>query len=398
MSDILVDRDYLQQTLLKLLSIHSPTGYTDPIVREVCTELDNLSIPYELTRRGAIRATLPGKAYSPDRAIVTHLDTLGCMVKALKPNGRLAVVPVGTWSSRFAEGARVSLYTDKTVYRGTLLPLKASGHTYNDEIDTQPNLWENVELRLDEDAANIDDLKLLGINIGDFIGIDSRAEILNNGYINARHLDDKAGVATLLATAKYIKENEVELPVECHLIFTISEEVGSGASAILHGDVAEMVSIDNGTVAPGQNSQEKGVTIAMADTSGPFDYHLTHHLINLSRKHGIPHQRDVFKYYRCDSASALEAGNDIRTALLAFGVDASHGYERTHIDSLVNIGQLLVQYTATQLIYKRQKKALSGLKAFPKTRKTEVQLTKLEQSESVAQVPPPTPRTKKAES
>ena len=40
---------------------------------------------------------------------------------------------------------------------------------------------------------------------------------------------------------------------------------------------------------------------------------------------GIAFQRDVFRHYRCDSASAIEAGNDIRTALITFGIDASHG-------------------------------------------------------------------------
>ncbi|MGB0743860.1 MAG: M20/M25/M40 family metallo-hydrolase, partial [Opitutales bacterium] len=230
---IKLDSDYLESLLLRLLCIHSPSGYTDPIVREVCKELDALNISYELTRRGAIRATLNGRAYSPDRAIVTHLDTLGAMVKSAKPNGRLSVVPVGTWSPRFAEGARVSVYTDKTVYRGTLLPLKASGHTFNDAIDEQPSSWDNIELRVDENIEGVDDIEKLGIHVGDFIGVDSRPEILQNGYINARHLDDKAGVATLLTAAKYIVENKIELPVECHLIFTISEEVGSGASAIL---------------------------------------------------------------------------------------------------------------------------------------------------------------------
>jgi len=394
MKPIQLDTQYLEGLLLRLLSIHSPSGYTDPIVREVCQELDALGIPYELTRRGAIRATLSGRAYSPDRAIVTHLDTLGAMVKSIKPNGRLRVVPVGTWSPRFAEGARVSVYTDKTVYRGTLLPLKASGHTYNEEVDVQPSSWENLELRVDEKIKGPEDAEKLGIHVGDFVGVDSRPEILQNGFINARHLDDKAGVATLLATAKYIVEHKIDLPVECHLIFTISEEVGSGASAILHGDVAEMVSIDNGTVAEGQNSSEHGVTVAMADSSGPFDYHLTHHLLNLCRKHNIPHQRDVFKYYRCDSASALEAGNDIRTALLAFGVDASHGYERAHLDALCAIGELLVQYMQHHLIYRGQKKSLGSLSDFPKTKKTEVPITQVEQTESVSQVPPPSPRKK----
>lgn len=390
------DADYLQQVLLKLLSIHSPSGYTDPIVRELCNELDALGLPYELTRRGAVRTTLPGRAYSPDRALVGHVDTLGAMVKGLKDNGRVELVPVGTWSARFAEGARVSLYTDTGIHRGTILPLKASGHTYNDAIDTQPSIWENVELRIDEAFASREDLIKGGVQIGDFVGVDSQAEILQNGYINARHLDDKAGVAAMLTAAKYVKDQGIELPVECHLLFTISEEVGSGASAVLHGDVAEMVSIDNGTVAPGQNSREHGVTIAMGDSTGPFDYHLTHHLLNLCAKNDIGHQRDIFKYYRCDSASALEAGNDIRTALVTFGVDASHGYERTHLDALLSVTRLIVAYCQTNLVYARQGKHLGSLQAFPKVKKTDVPLTQLEQTESQAQIPPPAPREKKA--
>ena len=384
-----IDSDYLKDTLLRLLGIHSPTGYTDPIVREVCEELERLGIPYEITRRGAIRATLAGRSYSPDRAVVTHLDTLGAMVHRLLPNGRLGVVPVGNWSARFAEGARISLYTDKTVYRGTMLPLKASGHVYDEEVDRQPVSWDNLELRIDEDATDREDLDRLGIQPGDFVGVDARPEFLPNGYLNARHLDDKAGVAAMLAAAKTIAERKSELPVECHFLFTISEEVGSGASAVLHGDVAEMVSVDNGTVGPGQNSFEKGVTITMADSTGPFDYHLTHHLLNLCQRFRLSHQRDVFRYYRCDSASALEAGNDIRTALVAFGVDSSHGYERTHMSSLTSIAQLLVAYAHSNLVYQQQS-SMGTIKEFPKTRKTDLSYMHTEQTESLSQVPPKT--------
>jgi peptidase M42 family hydrolase len=383
-----IDTEYLQQTLIKLLGIHSPTGYTDPVVREVCKELEALGIHYELTRRGAIRTTLQGNSYSPDRAIVAHLDTLGAMVCGLKDNGRLELVPVGNWSARFAEGARVSLYSDSTIHRGTILPLKASGHIFNDEVDTQKTGWNYVELRLDEDVSNREDLEALGIHVGDFIGVDACPEIMQNGFINARHLDDKAGVAALLTAAKYLTDNNIQLPVECHFLFTISEEVGSGASAVLHGDVAEMVSVDNGTVGPGQGSREHGATITMADSSGPFDYHLTHHLLQLCEANGIPHQRDVFKYYRCDGASAVEAGNDIRSGLIAFGVDASHGYERTHLNALESITRLIVAYCTSNLVYKEQKKTLGSIKEFPETRTTEVPLTKVEQTEATAQVPP----------
>lgn len=388
-----IDEDYLREKLLRLLRIHSPTGYTDPIVRDVCNELKSLGIEFELTRRGAIRSTLPGKKGSPDRAIIAHLDTLGAMVAGLKENGRLRVVPVGTWSARFAEGARVSIFTDRTIIRGTILPLKASGHIFNKEVDSQPSSWDNLEIRVDAELKGIEDLRKMGINVGDFIGVDSGAECMPNGYINSRHLDDKAGVAALLTAVRYLKENDIELPVDLHILFTISEEVGSGASAVLHGDVAEMVSIDNGTCGPGQNSSEFGVTIAVGDSSGPFDYHLTHHLIHLCQNGKIPHQRDIFRYYRCDSASALDAGNDIRTALISFGVDASHGYERTNLHSLTSIARLIIAYAKSDMIFEHQRDALGGLQSFPKTRRVGVDSVIQEESEAIVQETPKTVAT-----
>ena len=113
------------------------------------------------------------------------------------------------------------------------------------------------------------------------------------------------------------------------------------------------MAVDNGTSAPGQNSAEFGVTIAMADQSGPFDYHLTKQLETLCQKHGISYQKDIFRYYRSDSASALEAGHDIRTGLVTFGVDASHGYERIHLDALRSIGELLLHYVTSPMAIKR---------------------------------------------
>lgn len=360
-----IDSDYVTRMLIKLLETPSPTGFTDRIVHLVGDELARLGIGFELTRRGAIRANLPGRVSSPDRAVVSHLDTLGALVKDIKPNGRLAVVPVGTWSARFAEGARVTIFTDHQAHRGQILPLKASGHTYNEEIDSQPVAWDNLEIRVDEMVHSHSDLIRLGFNIGDYVSIDSNPELTPSGFINARHLDNKAGVAAMLGAAKAVIDRGLDLPLDCHLLFTISEEVGSGASGVLHQDVAEMVSVDNGTVAPGQNSQEYGVTVAMADSSGPFDYHLTHHLLDLCRRHGIAHQRDIFRYYRCDSASAVEAGNDIRTALVCFGVDASHGYERTHLDAVLSVARLLTRYMESPPLFERDRRALGPMDGFP---------------------------------
>lgn len=360
-----IDRQYLVDVLKRLLDVPSPSGMTDQVVVAVTDELKRFGIPFGLTRRGAIRADIEGVRHSPDRAVVSHLDTLGAMVKQLKPNGRLEIVPIGHWSSRFAEGARVTLYGDERRFRGTILPCKASGHAYDAGIDAQPVAWTHVELRLDERCRDRADLIALGVNIGDTIAIDAQPEFHDNGFINSRHLDDKAGVAAMLAVAKAVRDLGARIPVDCHFLFTISEEVGVGASHVLHGDVAELISIDNGIIAEGQNTSEYGVTVSMQDSAGPFDWHLTRHLLNLCKERGIEHSRDVFRFYRSDAASALEAGNDIRTALVCFALDASHGYERTHVDSLSALAQLLLAYLQSEPLFKRDAAPLGPLADFP---------------------------------
>ncbi|PWJ86565.1 peptidase M42 family hydrolase [Pseudaminobacter salicylatoxidans] len=362
---IQIDADYLVARLKALLAIPSPTGFTDETVRYTARELQRLGLEVVLTRRGAIRARRPGNARRPARGIVSHLDTLGAQVKLLKPNGRLELVSIGHWSARFAEGARVSVFSSKGTYRGSILPLKASGHTYNEEVDTQPTGWPHVEMRVDALARDRDDLVQLGIDVGDIVAVDPAPEFLDNGFIVSRHLDDKAGVATMLAALEAMQRLDVQTQVDTYWIFTIGEEVGVGASAALVADIASLVAVDNGTTAPGQNSSEFGVTLAMADQTGPFDYHLSKKLFELCGEHDIPVQKDVFRFYRSDAASAIEAGHDVRTALLAFGVDASHGYERIHLNALISIARLLVHYAASEVQIERDAtETAEGLKGF----------------------------------
>jgi len=350
MEKLAIDVEYLKSTLLELLAIPSPAGLTDEIVHYTGNKLDALGVPYQLTRRGTIRSIIarnvpePRTATTPACAIVAHLDTLGAMVREVKPNGRLALMPIGTWSSRWAEGGRVTVFTEHGRHRGSVLPLMASGHVYNELIDTQPVSWTQLELRLDEHVFNEADVEALGIRIGDFVAFDPNPELMDNGFIVSRHLDDKAGAAAVLAAMKAVMESKVRIPMDCHLVFTLTEEVGSGARAVIESDVSEVIGVDIGPVAHGQGARESGVTIPLMDSAGPHDYHLTRRLLRICDDYGIPSNRDVFRYYHSDAGAAVSAGHDVRTALLCFGTDASHGYERTQISVLVHLAELLALY------------------------------------------------------
>lgn len=347
-----IDTEWMEQLMIDLLRIPSPSGRTDEAIQFLGEQVAKLGLDFHLNRRGVMTIEVqPGEG--PRRAIVVHVDTIGCAVRSILPSGRLSLVPVGTHSARFSEGARVMIFGHHAGDRwtGTILPRKASGHAFGDEVDTQGVGWEHVELRLDEDVASAADVEALGIGVGDFVALHALPEVTASGYLKSRHLDDKAGVAAAFAAVRAILDADIDLPVPTDLIVTIEEEVGHGSSSAIGEHIAELVSIDVAVVAPGQNSSEKAVSVVMQDKVAPFDYHLTRKLLDLAEEGDIPHRRDVFIHYRSDVAAALAAGAETRAALIGPGVDATHGNERTHRDALEATARLIAAYLQSPLTF-----------------------------------------------
>jgi peptidase M42 family hydrolase len=363
-----IDEEYLREVLMELLRTPSPSGRTDAVMQIIGDRLSELGVPIQVTRRGVLRATINGDTDDTTRAVVVHADTIGCMVKRLKENGRLEVVPIGTHSARFAEGAHVTVFVDDLtrIHTGTVLPLKSSGHNFGEDVDTQGVGWHQVEIRLDEPVESREDVAELGIRVGDFVALDAAPQITPNGYVKSRHLDDKAGVAACLAAVKALVDHSVPLPVTAYLLVTIGEEVGMGATHGLDDRVAELVAVDNAVVSLGQESREDTINVGMLDSTGPFDYHLTRRLIGLCEENDLPYRRDVYRYYRSDAAPAIESGMECRTALIGFGVESSHGHERTHIDGVRRIAELLTVYMSSPLTFREWDEEPTGkLEDFP---------------------------------
>lgn len=375
-----IDVDRLRATLLELLGVPSPSGRTDEVIQVIGERLVALGLHPEVTRRGALLIRWPGVPGAggpehghdggPARAIVAHADTIGMILREIKPNGRLRAAQIGTHSARFAEGTRVTIFADEPerAFTGTVLPLKASGHRWGDEVDTQGVGWDHVEVRIDEPVSSADDVRALGIEVGDHIAFHSQPTVTSSGFVVARHLDDKAALAAVLEMLAVMVERDATLEVPLQVLITVTEEVGHGASHGLDRDVAELVSVDTAVVAPGQTSTEDAVTIVMQDSHGPFDYHLARRLVALCRKFDIPHHRDVFDHYRSDAAAALEAGAATRAALIGVGVDATHGHERTHMDGIVAVCRLLLAYATSPLTFSEwDAEPVGSLQDFPST-------------------------------
>jgi peptidase M42 family hydrolase len=346
-----IERTQLQSTLLELLAIPSPSGFTDEVIRYVCCQLESMGVSYDMTRRGTVRARLPGGGSTqgePARAVVNHVDTIGAMVRRIKPDGRLLVAPIGYWSSRFAEGTRVTVFAENAVYTGTLLPTVTWGIHRDEGVATVPADWDHLELRLDQPVLDEAGTRALGIEVGDFIACDSRPEVLDSGYIVGRNIDNKAGVAAVLEAIRYIVEKKLVLPSDIYILFTVTETVGSGAGSAILPEVSELVTVDFASVPASEALTFDSLTIAYGDASGPYDYHLTAHLQELANDSDIPCQRRVLAASHNDAAAALAAGHDVRTAVVAYAGDATHSVERTHFSSLENMARLLVSYMCSE--------------------------------------------------
>jgi putative aminopeptidase FrvX len=231
-----------------------------------------------------------------------------------------------------------------------VLPLKSSGHQYGDEVDTQGVGWPLVEVRVDEPVVDASSLAASGIQVGDFVALDANPVVTAAGFVKSRHLDDKAGIAAALGAFKSLVDAKITPRVSAHLLVTIAEEVGT-APPTAWTPTWPRWSRRQRRRRRRQQSREDCANIAMLDSTGPFDYHFSRRLIALCQEHDVPHRRDTYRFYRSDAASAVEAGLEMRTALVGFGVDSSHGHERTHLDGVRAVAELLGLYLQTDLTF-----------------------------------------------
>jgi len=340
-----VDTTQLLDFLTGLLNTPSPTGFAEAGVvftEKALSVFPDISL--QRTRKGALLAFWPGREEGEARALTAHVDTLGAVVKEIKPNGRLKLSAVGgvVWNSVEGEGCTVVTRSGGR-RRGTILFYQTSVHVHGKELGDLKRDEHGMEVRLDERVSNPVETRAAGIEVGDFVTFDPRVETVN-GFIRSRHLDDKACVACLLAAVRGMQEAGLRPRRNTWLLISNYEEVGHGAAAGIPPEVGELVAVDMAAVGEGQNSDEFHASLCVMDSGGPYHHGLSERLLDLARENGIAHKTDVYPHYGSDGEAFWRAGGDVAVALIGPGVDASHSYERTHLDALTATTQWIMAY------------------------------------------------------
>ncbi|MBP3653282.1 MAG: M42 family metallopeptidase [Clostridia bacterium] len=336
--------DFAIEKTCGLLNIGSPTGYTEEAIAWLEKEFASLNIPTRKTTKGGLIADFGGKNADDALFLEAHCDTLGGMVAEIKANGRLRIVNIGGMNANNAEAENAVIVTRRNQkYEGTLQLIDASLHVNGSYNDTLRG-WDKMELVLDEDVSSAEDVRALGIGVGDYVCFDPRTRVTASGYIKSRYLDDKLSVGILLGLAKYLKDENITPKRRIYAHFTVYEEVGHGGCASVPAGVTEALVVDMGCVGEGLQCTERQVSICAKDSSGPFCREIVLKLIDAAERAGADYAVDVYPHYSSDVATTLKAGHDVKHGLIGAGVYASHGYERSHRDGVENTLKLLIAY------------------------------------------------------
>jgi putative aminopeptidase FrvX len=330
-----IDQEYFIDFLVKLLNIASPTGFAGPAIDFVEKELSQFKqLELSKTRKGALVAKWEVNSDLSPVALTAHVDTLGAVVKEIKKKGRLKLSRIGgiQWPTVETEG--VWIFTSKgEKIRGSVLIDTASGHIYSGAGGETPRNDEHMEVRLDARTTSKKETRALGINIGDCVAFDPRVEV-TNGFIRSRFLDDKACVANIVAAIKSMADAGQSPARSVYFHISNYEEVGHGAAAGIPADVVELITVDMAVVGAGQESDEFSATLCIKDSAGVYHFGLNNKMRALAEKHNIPYKTDVYPFYGSDGEAFWRAGGDVALALIGPGIDASHNYERAHMDGL----------------------------------------------------------------
>lgn len=335
-------RGQLMNIAQRLLSIDSPSGFTDQVVREAEQIARDHGYAVRRTNKGNLVVSVPGREKGKRVGLCAHIDTLGLMVRSITADGMLMTTRIGGPILPTLDGEYCRIHTrDGRIYTGTILSLSPAAHVFERRAHPGPPDEKNLAVRIDEVVEGPAGVEALGIAPGDFVCIDPKTVVTDSGFLKSRFIDDKGSAACLLTLLRLMHIAGQRPRYDTEVCFTVHEEVGHGGATCPQVD--KLLAVDMGCVGDDLGCTERQVSICAKDNGGPYDYGMVT-AGGAGPGNAIPYAVDIYPHYSSDITVAWHAGMDARGALIGPGVHASHGMERTHFEGMKATIDLVALY------------------------------------------------------
>ena len=253
-----MNKEFLQ----KYLRTDSPSTFEVESQKTWIEYVSNFANDIKSDNYGNTYATLYSKNKETDRykvVIDAHCDEIGWVVSSIEDNGYIRVRKNGGIDLQITPSTNIKIMTDNGKIKGVFgtTPI----HLKDKDKDFKPTI-ENIYI--DVFATSKDEVKEMGIEVGNFVVFDRQPEIINDKYIIGKSLDDKVGGFIIAEVLRTLVEQNVELPYDLYVVNSVQEEVGLRGSKMItetiNPDVAVVFDVHFDTSTPNVDKSKFGET------------------------------------------------------------------------------------------------------------------------------------------
>jgi endoglucanase len=337
----------LKETFLKLVGIGAPSGFEEPMIKVLKTELE----PYVDKVYDSPRGNVIGikKGLDPDVpavALVAHMDQVGLVVQNIDEKGFIWFKRVGGAATRAILAQQVFLITDKSPVPG-VVGIKPGHVTKPEEAYMVPSV---EEMYIDIGAFSKEEVESRGITIGTPVVFGSKPLELANGLIASPAVDDRAGLTTLIEVAKSLVD--IKTPGTIYFIGVVEEEIGlRGAEVVifdLNVDIALAIDTTPAGFQPDINMREivyevgKGPVIHVGEF-GLRGLRVHHHkvrkwIVDTAEAEGVQYQT-AFMHGGTDADALAQTKAGLPS--LALGIPRRYSHSPVELFALKDLEKLV---------------------------------------------------------
>ena len=315
------------ELLRELTDIGGPCGYEHDVIRYLYDRLKGSADECRVNGLGDLIVTKNGAFEGPRLVASAHTDEVGFIVKKIENNGLIRFEKLGGHDDRILLAQKVVIHSQNGPHPGVIGTISA----HMQKFDDTSKIRHYRSLYIDCGAADAEEVKELGIRIGDYITWDSPFVLCGKHRAYGHAFDDRAGCAVLVHALEHIDFSKVHGSLTC--VFSTQEEVGLRGAHAAASELKPDVALAVDTTAVSDTPEEMmdstlklggGAGIKVMDFSLIASKAVWQFMRDTAEKENIPYQLEIFTGIGTDAGALHMGAGGVPTGVISIPSRYAH--------------------------------------------------------------------------